>query len=124
MKRYGIVFDAKSRPYKINFYGSISALEAEKQRTRTDSMNSGMLMVQAMGMFKDLGADEATMVEFLSKVLMCDEDQAKLFAKVVNAKPEEGGDGGGGGFGGGGGGGGFGGAPGGKKPGGFGGNEE
>lgn len=121
MKRYGIVFDAKTRPYKINFYGSISALEAEKQRTRTDSMNSGMLMAQAMGMFKDMGADEAMMMEFLSKVLMCDEDQSKLFAKVVNAKPEEGGDGGGGGFGGGGGGGGFGGAPGGKKPGG---NEE
>lgn len=97
MKRYGIVFDANERPWSINFYGSISALEAEKQRTKSDSMNSGMLMVQAMQMMKELGANKEIMEEFLAKTMMLDEDQAKLFATIVDIKPPE--EDGGGGFG-------------------------
>lgn len=113
LRRYGYVFDEKTRPWVINYYGSISALESEKQRTRTDSMNSGALMVQAMQQFKDMGADEKMMTEFLTKVMMVDEDQAKLYAKIVNAKPPD--EEGGGGFGGGGPGG-FGGSGGGGFP--------
>lgn len=90
MRRYGVVFEPKERPWAINFYGSISALESEKQRTKSDSMNAGMLMVQSMQMLKDMGATEEIMTEFLSKNMMLDEDQAKLFAKIVNAKPPEG----------------------------------
>lgn len=104
--RYGIVFDPKERPWEINFFGSISALEAEKQRTRTDSMNAGVLLVQAMQMMKEMGANKEIMTEFLAKTMLLDEGQAKLFATIVDAKPPEdgGGFGGGGsGFGGGGG---------------------
>lgn len=67
MTKYGIVFNSNERPYEINFFGSISALEAEKQRTRADSMNSGMMLVQAMQQMKDLGATEEMMHEFLTK---------------------------------------------------------
>lgn len=98
MRRYGVVFHHSERPWVINFYGSISALESEKQRTRSDSMNAGMLMVQAMQMMKDMGANKEIMGEFLTKTMMLDEDQAKLFATIVDAKPPEGA--GGGGFGG------------------------
>lgn len=93
LRRYGIVFQQSERPWIINFYGSISALEAEKQRTRADSMNAGMLMVQAMQTFKDMGASEDQMVDFLVHDMMLDEDRAKLLAKIVNVKNE--GDGGG-----------------------------
>jgi hypothetical protein len=65
LKRYGFVFPANSRPWSINFYGSISALEAEKLRSKMDAMNSGMLLVQAMQMFKDAGANKAQMETFL-----------------------------------------------------------
>lgn len=92
MIKYKTVFDQNKRPWAINFYGSISALESEKQRTRADSMNSGMLLAQAMQSMKDMGASEEIMTEFLTKIMMLDEDQAKLFAKIVNAKNE--GDGG------------------------------
>ena len=93
LKRYGMVFPASERPWAINFYGSISALEAEKQRTKADSMNSGMMLVQAMQAMKDLGASKEVMSEFLAKTMMLDEDQAKLFATILDAKPPD--DGGG-----------------------------
>lgn len=106
MRRYGMVFDPKERPWEINFFGSISALEAEKQRTKSDAMNSGVLLVQAMQMMKELGATKDIMMEFLTKTMMLDEDQAKLFATIVDLKsPDEGGDAARGGFGGAGGGG-------------------
>lgn len=88
MHKYGTVFDPDKRPFIINFYGSISALESEKQRTRADSMNSGMMLVQAMQQMKDLGATEEMMQEFLSKTMMLDEDQAKLYAPIVKMKDE------------------------------------
>lgn len=87
LKRYGMVFPPNERPWSINFYGSISALEAEKQRTKAESMNSGMLLVQAMQSLKDMGASKDIMSEFLAKIMMLDEDQAKLFATIVDAKP-------------------------------------
>ena len=111
LRRYGMVFSERERPWSINFYGSISALEAEKQRTRTDAMNGGVLLAQAMQMLKDLNGDEKMLVMFLTKQMMLDEDEAKMYAKAIVAAKEneangggpEGGEGGGG-FGGGGGG--------------------
>ena len=83
LNRYGFVFDVNERPYLINFYGSISALEAEKQKTKADAMNAGLMMAQAIQLFKDMGASKEIMEAFLSKSLMIDEDQAKLYAKIV-----------------------------------------
>ena len=83
LKRYGMVFEANKRPWRINFFGSISALEAERQRTRIDAMNSGLLLIQTMQLAKDLGADRNFMVEFLTKTMLVDEPQAKLYAGVV-----------------------------------------
>jgi glutaminase len=88
-----VVFSPTERPWVINFFGSISALESEKQRTRADSMNAGMLLVQSMQMMKEMGASKEIMGEFLTKTMMLDEDQAKLFATIVDAKPPQ--DGGG-----------------------------
>lgn len=103
MARYGVVFENRKRPWQINYYGSISALEKEKQATVMDSMNAGLLLVGAMQQFKDMGADEKMMFDFLSHQMKLDEERAKLYAAIVNAKPEgeEGQDGnqpGGGGF--------------------------
>lgn len=102
MHRYGTVFHPHERPFTVNYYGSNLAQEAEKQRTRADSMNSGMMLVQAMQQMKDLGATEEMMEEFLSKTMMLDEDQAKLYAPIVKMKDEgnpDDGSGGGPGFG-------------------------
>jgi hypothetical protein len=87
LNRYGFVFDANERPYLINFYGSISALEAEKQKTKAEAMNAGMMLAQTIQLFKDMGASKEILEAFLSKTLMIDEDQAKLYAKIVEMTP-------------------------------------
>ena len=92
--RYGFVFKPNERPLAPNFYGSISALEAEKQRTNTEKMNSGLMLTQAVQQWKDLGATKEIMETFLSKNMMVDEDLAKLYATIVEQKDvqEDGGD--------------------------------
>ena len=87
--KYGIVFNEGDRPWDINFYGSISALEAEKQRTKADAMNAGMLLVQAIQGLKDMGATPEIMQEFLQTEMMLDEDKAKLYSQIVKAKEGE-----------------------------------
>jgi hypothetical protein len=87
LKRYGVVFESGDRPWAINFYGSISALESEKQRTKADAMNGGMMLVQAMQMMKELGASKDIMASFLSQTMMLDEEQAKLYATIVDVRP-------------------------------------
>lgn len=83
--KYGYVFPESERPYKVNFYGSISALEEEKQRTDTEAKNSALLFVQAVQQFKDLGATKKQMEVFMSKMLKLDEADAKLYASIVEA---------------------------------------
>lgn len=97
-RRYGVVFSEAERPWKINFFGSISAMEAEKQRTRADSMNSGVLLAQGIQMIKDMGANEEIMIYWLTSQMQMDEDGAKTMAKIVLAKPPGDDEQGGGGF--------------------------
>ena len=93
LKKYGLVFEDSERPWQINFFGSISAYEAEKTRTRMEAQNAGAILVQTLQQAKDLGMDETQLKEFLSKTMQLDEDQAELFAKLANQKPPEGEDG-------------------------------
>lgn len=92
-KRYGVVFPGTSRPWQINFYGSISALEAEKQRTRAEAMNAGMMLAQTMQAMRDMGASKEVMQAFLSRTMLVDDDLAELFSSIVDAPESE--DGGG-----------------------------
>lgn len=93
--KYGMVFKPEERPWDISFYGSLSALEAERQRTRSDGMNAGSMVVQTLQMLKDMGATEDVGAYFLQKGMMLDEEEAKTYAKILSQKDEnaEGGDG-------------------------------
>ncbi|MGS0741354.1 hypothetical protein ACVBEF_05920 [Glaciimonas sp. GG7] len=94
MHRYGIVFSETERPWNINFYGSISAMEAEKQRTRLESANSAGMLAQVMAQIREMGLDEKTAAMFLSRQMLLDEDEAAAYAAGMAKKPlEEGGDG-------------------------------
>lgn len=93
MHRYGVVFKPSDRPWNINFFGSISALEAEKQRTRMDAMGVGMTLAQTMQQLKDMGATKELMESFLTTTMMLDKEQAVLYAKIVDAAPAGGSDG-------------------------------
>jgi hypothetical protein len=119
-EKSGIAFAPGKHPWVINYYGSISALEREKQSTRLDAMNTGSMLVQTLLQMKEMGGDEAAYEHILSREMKLDEDSAKMLAAMLvkaakeAAKQNEGGfgggpdDGGGGGFGGPGGPGGFG----------------
>lgn len=85
-KKYGFVFDKKDRPFSINFYGSISSAEAEKQNTKANAMNGGLMLVQAIQQFKDLGADKEMMKQFLTQTMLLDEDISELYSRIVDMK--------------------------------------
>lgn len=87
LNRYGIVFAPSERPYQINFYGSISALESERQKTKFDAANSGMLLAQTLQMVKDLGFDKEALITFISKTLLIDEDLAQIYAEALANAP-------------------------------------
>ena len=84
-QKYGMVFTPSERPWDINFYGSISALEAEKQRTKADAMNAAGLIAQIIGTLKECGATPEIAERFLQKEMMIDEDEAKLYAQMLKA---------------------------------------
>ncbi|MFA5920113.1 MAG: hypothetical protein WC856_02330 [Methylococcaceae bacterium] len=89
LKKYGFVFPANDRPWAINFYGSISALEAEHSRTKVDGANSAILLAQAIQMYKDMGCSAAILENILSKEFKLDSDQAKMYSKILDIKPPE-----------------------------------
>lgn len=104
--KYGYVLSAEERPWVVNLYGTISALESEKQHTKSEAMNTGAVLVQTLAQLRDLRMKKPGQREILTKVMLLDEEQADLIVEnMTDPPPEESG----GGFGGdGGGGGGFG----------------
>lgn len=108
LKKYGWVFDPKDRPFEINFYGSISALEAEQQASRERAMNSSTLFLAALEQLKNLGMNEKVNKQFIEKLMEVDEELADAIAKglaeakaaadaAAQSENEGGGAGGGGG---------------------------
>jgi len=86
----GYTFEKGERPYRINFYGSVSALENEAAITKEKSMNSVAIMGQALSALKDLGLEENTMKLILSQEMKLDENMAELISKdMAAAKPPE-----------------------------------
>ena len=103
--KHGLQYPESARPWQINFYGSISAMEAERQRTALEAANSGLLLVQVMAQLKESGLGESAMSNFLERVVKLDKDDAAMYARdIAQAKKEAQQDDGGGGFDGGGGG--------------------
>lgn len=91
MAKYGWVFDDGDRPYTINFYGSIAALEAKNQKTRENSMNATAMKVQTLQGLRDLGLNEEAIKQILTADMEMDEEAAALLAKAIKeAKPPEG----------------------------------
>lgn len=89
LKRYGTVFPASERPWRINFYGSISALEAERQRTLNDGMSVGLGLTQAISAMRDMGASRKILEAFLTDTMQLDEEQAKVYAQLAEMGKDE-----------------------------------
>lgn len=87
--RDGTTFAEENRPWRINFYGSISALEKEKQATQTESANTAMLITQVFQQVKDAGLDAAAMEMLFTTILKLDEQAAKKYAKAIEKARKE-----------------------------------
>ncbi len=98
LNRYGVVFKPSERPFKINFYGSISAMEAEKARTKTEALSSASLMVQTLQMMKEMNLPRNVFKSLLVTQLLLDDDLAEELSAIAEIKDVgSGGDGFGGG---------------------------
>lgn len=87
--KHGRTWADDERPYIINFYGSIAALEAEKQASRERAINSSLMLVQMMAQMRDLGLPPETNEQMFIKAEL-DHDFAKVLADgLKNAKPPE-----------------------------------
>ncbi|HAL2109970.1 TPA: hypothetical protein H5X26_005063, partial [Escherichia coli] len=76
------------RPYTINFYGSIAALEAEKQLSSERAMNKAAILVQVLAQLRDVGMSEETNAFMLAKTAELDQEAAEVYAKgLATAKP-------------------------------------
>jgi hypothetical protein len=84
--KYGFVFEEAERPFNVKYWGSISALEAEKKRSRADDANAGLLLAQVIDQMKNMGATKDQLEYFLVKQMGVDEDLAKNLASIVDAK--------------------------------------
>lgn len=81
-------FDPKDRPWKVNFYGTISALESERKATRESEMTSGSTLVDTLDRLKTLNLPEDGCKFILSKVMGFADDEAQLLAKsLIKAQP-------------------------------------
>ncbi|PTQ87086.1 hypothetical protein [Agitococcus lubricus] len=79
-KKSGLAFSAKDRPWVINYYSTISALEKERQDTKLAAMNTGGLLIQSLAQLKDLGLGKDVTQHLLSTQMLLDENSAKLVA--------------------------------------------
>lgn len=97
--KYGWVFEDGDRPYEINFYGSIAALEAKEQQSRERSANSTAMLVQVLQQLREIGLAEEAVEMILAKGMQLDAEYAATLSKALKeAKPPA--DAQGGGFGG------------------------
>ena len=83
MLKFGNLLDEGKLPFHVVLYGSISALETEKQRTETEAMNTSALLVQTMAQLRDLGLDEQALTLFLKNVAKLSEADAEVYAKAL-----------------------------------------
>ena len=82
--KYGGTFKDGSRPYEVVFVGASSALEREAQETRERKMNASAILLQTIQQLKDNGASAEVAEHFLKEQCGLDEDDAKMYAKMIS----------------------------------------
>jgi len=88
LAKTGKCWTDEERPYDVNFFGSIAALEAEKQASRERAISGGVMLLQGMDMMRNMGLPEDVCEQFMAGMMEVDADKAKIFAKgIKDAKP-------------------------------------
>lgn len=88
LAKYGWCWSDEDRPYNVNYFGSIAALEAEQQATQEKAMNRAAILVQVLAQFKDMGWPKKAVAHLLTKEMQMDQDTAEVYAQAMkDAKP-------------------------------------
>lgn len=85
LHKYGFVLPDGERPYRINFYGSISALESEKQRTKEAAYNTAATLVGVLANLQEIGLQQRPARYILSKIIELDEADAQKLVSILPA---------------------------------------
>lgn len=87
LAKYGLYLAPQDRFWRVNFFGSISAFEAEQRETIGNAMTAGATLVQTIQMMKDAGFTSEAMALLLTKQMLVDEELAKAYA-TFKAEPQ------------------------------------
>lgn len=93
LMKKNIDLHGQRRPWVINFFSGISALETERAKTKGDNINATALLVQTLDGLKNLGLSKETMQTLLEQEAGMDSESAKKYAadieKAAKAAKEE-----------------------------------
>lgn len=87
--KHNIVFEPGDRPYVINYFGSISALQAEQVASRERAVGATAALIGALEQLKGLGLKAPTMKQIIAKLMEMDEDLAEEIANDLQATIDE-----------------------------------
>lgn len=90
LMKHGRTFaPGEKRPWVVNYYSGISALETERAKTKADNMNSTALLVQTLAQIKDLGLSKEAAQQLLEVEMGLDAKDAELYAAALEKAAKE-----------------------------------
>lgn len=88
LAKYGRTFSAADRPWVVNFYGSISALESEKTQTQRAAAETAATLADLLTRLRESGLGKDAMANILERVARLDAKDAEMYAADI-AKARE-----------------------------------
>lgn len=85
LAKYGRTYKPADRPWTINFYGNISALETEKTQTQRAAADTGSALADVLARLGDSGLGEDAIAHFLERVVRLDSEDARMYAADIAA---------------------------------------
>jgi hypothetical protein len=83
LMKKNVDLNGQRRPWVINFFSGISALETEHAKTKGDKINATALFVQTLEGLKNLGLSKETMQTLLEQEAGMDAEAAKKYAADI-----------------------------------------
>ncbi|OTG87874.1 hypothetical protein [Acinetobacter sp. ANC 3813] len=82
--KYGVIYDEKNLPFKIEFYSDISAAATEALNNKNTRANTATLTASAIQIIKDLGMCKDANMYFLDELMGIDQIKAQTIADSID----------------------------------------
>lgn len=95
LAKFGRTFTVAERPWTVNFYGNISALESEKTATQRAAADTASALADLLTRLRDSGLGKDSIAHVLERTARLDAQDAEMYAAdIVKSREDEGGMGG------------------------------